>query len=228
MTADKNTWQERGPTMQKSVYLWDLDGTLTDPAEGITKSVQHALEYEGIRVEDRTALYPFIGPPLKETFMERYGFSAARAENAVAHYREYFAVTGIFENQVYPGIPELLERLHSQGRRLILATSKPTVFARRILEHFQLLSCFTAVCGSELDGARTRKTDVIRFALEQTGTRPEDAAMIGDRRYDVEGARACGLAAVGVLYGYGSRQELEEAGADVLAADVPALDRLLL
>lgn len=136
----------------KRYLFWDLDGTLTDPAEGITKSVQHALRCEGILVEDRTALYPFIGPPLRDAFMEQYGFSAGQAESAIVHYREYFSQTGIFENKVYPGIPSLLGELRAAGIRLILATSKPAVFARRILEHFDLLSCFTVLCGSELDG----------------------------------------------------------------------------
>ena len=212
----------------KRYLFWDLDGTLTDPAEGITKSVQHALRCEGILVEDRAALYPFIGPPLKDAFMDQYGFSAGQAESAIVHYREYFSQMGIFENKVYPGIPSLLGELRAAGRRLILATSKPAVFARRILEHFDLLSYFTVLCGSELDGSRTRKEEVIRYALEQTGARPEETAMIGDRRFDIEGAHACGIAAVGVLYGYGSRQELEDAGAEALAADIPALRRLFL
>lgn len=212
----------------KRFLFWDLDGTLTDPAEGITKSVEYALRYEGIQVEDRAALYPFIGPPLKDSFMEYVGFTAEQAETAVVRYREYFAQKGIFENAVYPGIPRLLEELYQAGKQLVLATSKPTVFARRILEHFGLLHLFAAVCGSELDGSRVRKAEVIGWAMEQTAARPEETVMLGDRRFDIEGAQAWGVTAVGVLYGYGSRQELEKAGAHALAADIPALRQLLL
>ena len=207
--------------------FWDLDGTLTDPYEGITRSVAYALHFFDIEVPDRTVLCPFIGPPLKDSFMRFYGFSSADAELAIARYRDYFAGKGLFENTVYPGIPSLLGELRAAGIRLILATSKPAVFARRILEHFDLLSCFTVLCGSELDGSRTRKEEVIRYALEQTGARPEETAMIGDRRFDIEGAHACGIAAVGVLYGYGSREELVEAGATRLAASVADLREML-
>lgn len=198
----------------KTAVLFDLDGTLTDPALGITNSVMYALEKFGILVGDRASLYRFIGPPLSESFEKYFSFSHAEAEKAVACYREYFADRGIFENKVYDGIPELLDALRHSGRRLILATSKPTVFAERILVHFGLRDFFERVCGSELDGTRVKKDEVIAFALEQAALSDKRAVvMIGDRKHDVLGAIRNGIDAVGVLYGYGSFDELDAAGA---------------
>lgn len=208
---------------RRQAVLFDLDGTLTDPAEGITRSVQYALRRMGCPVPDREALLPFIGPPLLDSFREFCGMEQAKAEEAVHHYRAYFSRQGIWENRVYPGIPELLCFLKEQGRTLILATSKPAVFAGKILERFELAPYFSLLSGSELDGARSRKDEVIAWALERAGLSPEEAVMVGDREYDVRGAAACGLPCVGVLYGYGSREELEQAGA-VLA--VPTVEEL--
>ena len=213
---------------KKRLLLWDLDGTLTDPMLGITSAVQHALRAFHIEPPDRQALTPFIGPPLLESFQRFYGFSEEQARAAVTAYRDYFADTGIFENEVYPGIPALLAELREAGKTLALATSKPAVFAERILEHFHLREFFAFVAGSELDGTRAHKADVIAYALEQTGFPAADALMIGDRCYDVDGARVLGIEALGVAYGYGSREELEKAGAATVAGSVKELRNLLL
>ena len=212
----------------KSIILWDLDGTLTDPAEGITKAVQHSLGIFGIRVEDRRRLYPFIGPPLKASYQEMFGFSDEETARAIAAYREYFSVTGLFENVPYEGIAPLLCDLQTAGKRLYVATSKPTVFALRILERFRLSQYFEGVYGSELDGTRVEKPAVIRYCLEQEGITDQSAVvMVGDREYDVLGAHENGLEAIGVIYGYGSREELVQAGADALAEDLAGLRALL-
>lgn len=208
--------------MSQSKYkyaLFDLDGTLTDPGEGITRSVQYALDKFGIHVEDRKQLFCFIGPPLHESFEVYYGFSRPDAMKAVDYYREYYAVKGIFENLVYDGIPEALAKLRDGGVKICLATSKPEVFAKQILEHFGLDGYFTAVAGSEMDGTRTKKAEVIERALGLLGN-PDagDCVMIGDREHDVLGGAAHGLDTIGVLFGYGSREELEHAGATHIAA----------
>ena len=208
--------------MSQSKYkyaLFDLDGTLTDPGEGITRSVQYALDKFGIHVEDRKQLFCFIGPPLHESFEVYYGFSRSDAMKAVDYYREYYAVKGIFENLVYDGIPEALANLRDSGVRICLATSKPEVFAKQILEHFGLDGYFTAVAGSEMDGTRTKKAEVVERALGLLGN-PDvgDCVMIGDREHDVLGGAAHGLDTIGVLFGYGSREELEHAGATYIAA----------
>lgn len=214
--------------MAKTTILFDLDGTLTDPAEGITKSVAYALETFGIHVPDRRALFPFIGPPLAESFRDFYGFTPVQAQEAIAKYREYFAEQGIFENKPYPGIHEALDALKQGGRRLLVATSKPTVFAQRILEHFELLPYFDFVGGSDLEGKRGKKGQVIAYTLEQAAVAHKaDVWMVGDRRHDVLGARENGVDCAGVLYGYGSREELQQAGAALLLESVADLKRLL-
>lgn len=209
--------------------LFDLDGTLTDPKVGITKSVAYALRSFGIEVEDLDSLCKFIGPPLRVSFREYYGFSEADCNKAIEKYREYFRETGMFENQVYPGVEDLLKNLKQSGRRLFIATSKPTVFTVRILEYFDLLRYFDYVAGSELDGSRDKKSDVIRFALQQNGlTDLENVVMVGDREHDVIGAKENGIDAVGVLYGYGDRAELENAGATYTVETVGELYKLLM
>ena len=170
--------------------LFDLDGTLTDPGLGITNSVAYALKKMGIPVPERSELYKFIGPPLLDSFSQFFGLSREESEQAVTFYREYFRRKGIFENQVYPGIPELLAKLQESGRTLILATSKPEEFALRILEHFGLKTYFSFVAGATMDSSRCAKVDVIRYALENCGITDLSAAvMIGDREYDVIGWR---------------------------------------
>ena len=207
--------------------LFDLDGTLTDPMIGITKSVRHALKHYGYEVEDLRELIPFIGPPLSESFEKFYGLSHEDAMEAVEIYREYYRPTGIFENDVYPGIPDLLRRLRDDGFSLYVATSKPEVFAKQIIEHFDLQEYFTLVGGSELDGGRVHKDEVIAYVLETCGISPDEAVMVGDREHDVLGAAGLGIPCIGVLFGYGSKEELERAGAAALAADVPELEEML-
>lgn len=215
--------------MKKKKYiLFDLDGTLTDPMEGITKSVQYALRAFGIHVEDRTQLCRFIGPPLAESFRNFYGLDERQAEEAIVKYREYFTPTGIFENEVYEGVSEMLARLKADGKILILATSKPTRYAEMILEHFGLARYFSFVSGSNFDGTRVKKAEVIQFALEENGIEDLEAAvMVGDREHDVIGAKSVGMECIGVLYGYGDEKEMEDAKADYVAETVDKLENLL-
>lgn len=211
-----------------AAVLFDLDGTLTDPKVGITRSIQHALRKRGLPVPDEDALAPCIGPPLEQTFRERFGLAPGDARRAVADYREYFEPRGMFENAVYPGIPELLAELRTGGARLVVATSKPTVYAERILAHFALAERFEHVVGSFLDGRRVAKAELVADALELLdGVPREHAVLVGDRMHDIVGARANGIAAIGAAWRYGSRQELVDAGAEGLAESVGAL-RLLL
>lgn len=216
----------------KKYLLFDLDGTLTDPKVGITTCVQYALRDFGIEEPDLEKLEPFIGPPLRESFQKLYGFSPKQAEAAVAKYRERFQDTGIFENEVYDGIPQMLRTLQSKGMHLAVASSKPEVFVKRILEHFRIDKYFEVVVGSELDGTRDRKEEVVREALKRmSGDQPvplEEVYMIGDRSYDVEGADALGVESVGVTYGYGSMEELKEAKADYIVRSVEELQKFLL
>jgi len=209
--------------------LFDLDGTLTDPKEGITRSVAHALKCMGIEApEDLDELCKFIGPPLKDSFIRYYGMSDADAQTAVSKYREHFSQGGLFENEVYEGMRELLEILKSKGKTLIVATSKPQLFSEMILEHFGLSQYFDFVSGSEFDGTRVEKAEVIAHAIKECGIDKSSAVMVGDRSYDVVGAKANGLPCIGVLYGYGSREELEEAGADFIVATVSELKDMLI
>jgi phosphoglycolate phosphatase len=209
--------------------LFDLDGTLTDSSEGITRSVAHALESMGISVPDLDALCKFIGPPLQESFKQFYGLSESESLTAIKLYREHhFNEGGLFENVVYDGIRELLERLKTQGKTLIVATSKPRPYAESILEHFGLSQYFDFISGSELDGSRVDKAEVIDHALKRCGISDiSKAIMVGDRRFDVSGARSNGLNCIGVLYGFGSREELEAAGADYIVETVSELEDLL-
>ncbi|MGP0173744.1 HAD family hydrolase [Pseudomonas sp. NCHU5208] len=194
--------------MQHSTLLFDLDGTLTDPREGITRSVQYALAKLGIDEPDITALEHFIGPPLLQCFMSTYALDEATGWQAVNHYRERFGVTGLYENRVFEGVEALLEALVAQGRTLYIATSKPTVFAEEIARHFGFGRYFTRIYGSELDGTRTNKVELLAHLLASEKLAPESALMIGDRKHDLIGARSNGLQAVAVGYGFGSREEL--------------------
>lgn len=214
--------------MYRKYLFFDLDGTLTDPMQGITRSVRYALRHFGIEVADLRELTPFIGPPLADSFKERYGMTDTEAETAVAKYREYYAPKGIFENEVYPGIPSLLADTAAAGCVNVMATSKPTPFARQIAAHFGLEPYFRLISGSTLDGRRTTKADVIRHALGELQIAPREAVMIGDRRYDVEGAAETGLDSIAAGWGYAQPGELEAARPGRFAPDVAALRHLLL
>ncbi|WP_138303078.1 MULTISPECIES: HAD family hydrolase [Eubacteriales] len=201
--------------------LFDLDGTVTDPGVGITGSVMYALKGFGIEETDRTKLYRFIGPPLADSFRDFYGFTPEEARRGIKLYREYYKDRGIFENKVYEGMEEMLAELKRRGKTLVLATSKPEYFARQILEHFGLTRYFAYAAGATMDETRVGKDEVIAYAMDCCNiTDPAQVLMVGDRFHDVEGARANSVDSLGVLYGYGSRQELSQAGADYLAETV--------
>jgi len=216
----------------KKYLLFDLDGTLTDPKVGICTCVQYALASFGIEEPDLDKLEPFIGPPLKDSFMEFYQMSEVQAEEAVEKYRERFQDKGIFENELYRGIPQMLRTLKAKGMVLAVASSKPTVFVTRILEHFKIAGYFDVVMGSELDGTRGTKEEVVRAALGQLfQNKPierDKVYMIGDRCFDVEGAHEAGVESIGVTYGYGSMEELKAAKSDYIVRSVEELERFLL
>lgn len=213
--------------MYKTV-LFDLDGTLTDPGLGITNSVMYSLEKFGIKVDDRTTLYKFIGPPLKESFANYYHFSGEDVDRAVVYYREYFSDKGIFENVLYDEIPEVLGQIKSSGRKIVLATSKPEPFAVKILEHFRIDRYFDFVAGSTMDETRVQKAEVITYALESCGiTDLSSVVMVGDREHDIYGAKKAGLHSIGVLYGYGSMEELRNAGATYIVEHARDIIELL-
>ena len=207
--------------------LFDLDGTLTDPGLGITNSVLYALKAMGIAEPPRESLYSFIGPPLTDSFQQMFGLSPKDADTAVRYYREYFSRAGMFENTVYPGIPELLQHQRDLGRTLCVATSKPLHFASQILSHFQLADYFHWICGPGMDERKTAKSDVVADALRKSGASAQEAVMIGDREHDVLGAARCGVRTIGVLYGYGSLDELTHAGAWSISETVEHLDSFL-
>lgn len=204
--------------------LFDLDGTLTDPGEGITNSVAYALEKYNIKVSDRSELYKFIGPPLMYSFKEFYGFDEENCKKAVSLYREYFRNKGLFENVVYDGIPELLQKLKSNGLQLVVATSKPEEFTIRILKHFDLYKYFDFIAGATMDERRNDKADIIKYALENIQyTYPSEIIMVGDRKHDIIGAAKNGIDTIAVLYGYGNRQEFVEAGAKYIVSNIEEL-----
>lgn len=202
-------------TKKYEYILWDLDGTLTESGDGIINSVIYALKKKGIEEDDREKLRAFVGPPLLESFEKFYGMTPEEARQSMADYREYFTVRGMFENKVYPGIPEVLAQLQKEGYKLAVATSKPEKYAKQILDHFDLSRYFVLIGGSSMDQKRGAKADVITYVLEALGLDPEKdrILMVGDKEQDVFGAAANRLPCLGVLYGYGSREELETAGA---------------
>ncbi|MHC3756655.1 HAD family hydrolase [Streptococcus suis] len=208
--------------------LFDLDGTLTDSGQGILNSVAYALEKMGIEEPDTANLNRFIGPPLYESFSRFCQLSPEDTQSAVDAFRVYFKEKGMFENQLYPGIIPLLEELRTAGKTLIIATSKPEIFAKQILEHFGIAHYFDVIAGASLDSSRISKADVIGYAINQLEAFPKHAVMIGDREHDIEGARMHQLPAIGVLYGYGSKQEFEKAGATMIVETVQDLKKVLL
>lgn len=207
-------------------YFFDLDGTLTDPAEGITNSFVHAIKYFGLEVPSYEKLCTFIGPPLVATFQKEFGFDDEKSMEGVKKYREYFAQKGIFENKVYDGIENVLAHLQSKRKHLLVATSKPEEYSVKILEHFGLAKYFDFICGSNMDETRSKKEEVIDYALEKCRAvnkadfDKSKVLMIGDREHDIIGAKKNGIKSCGVLYGYGSKKEFEAAGADYIVDNV--------
>lgn len=209
--------------------LFDLDGTISDPKEGITRSFQYALQHFGIEVPDLDVLEPVIGPPLINSFMELYGFSREDAVVGVEKYRERFGTKGLYENRIYTGMKELLQNLVQQGYQLAIASSKPTYYVEQICDHFGIKSYFHHIVGSFMDGRRAEKQEVVDEAIAQFGDIDrKQILMIGDRKFDIHGAHASGLKALGVTYGYGGKKELSEAGADYMADTVEDLRRFLM
>ena len=215
--------------------LFDLDGTLTDPKLGITSSVQHALRALGIEEPSLDKLEPFIGPPLADSFQEFYGLDEEQTAAAVARYRERFQDQGIYENEIYPGVADMLAALKAGGKKLSIASSKPTPFVERILDYFAIRTYFDVIVGSNLDGTRSRKEEVVEEALRQmlpagmtSAEKKAAVAMVGDRRFDIEGAKEHGLTSVGVSFGYAPEGELAQAGADFIVDTVDALSELLM
>lgn len=214
--------------------LFDLDGTLTDPKIGITRSVQYALCAFGIDEPCLDKLESFIGPPLSDSFREFYGLNEEQIVMAIAKYRERFAQQGIYENEIYPGISEMLAELKKKGKILAIASSKPTLFVERILDYFDIRMYFDFVIGSNMDGTRSRKEEVVEETLRQmipTEMTPHEkkdtVVMVGDRKFDIEGAKAQGITSIGVYFGYGSQEELEQAGADFTVNSVESLSVVL-
>ena len=189
--------------------LFDLDGTLTDPQEGITKSVQYALRKMGIEVEDRTKLLPFIGPPLMYSFQHFYGLTKEEAREAIGYYREYFERDGMYDNRAFDGMADILAMLKAKGKTLLVATSKPTIFADPIVRHYGMGEYFKEIIGASTDGTRTEKGQVIAEALRYTDSPREAILMIGDREHDVIGAREHGIDVLNVGFGYGTAEECE-------------------
>ncbi len=212
--------------------LFDLDGTISDPKVGICTSVQTALKKYGIDVPDINTLTPFIGPPLRDSFRDFYHIKPEDMEDVIAAYRARFSTVGLFENDLYEGIPELLSALKEKGRKLALASSKPRVFVEKILKYFKIDGYFDVIMGSELDGTRENKSEIIAECLRLLSLDPagdlSEAVMVGDRKYDVEAAIAAHLPTVAVSYGYGSKEELTAAGAEVIAETVEELKSILL
>lgn len=201
--------------------FFDLDGTLTDPKEGITKSVAYALNKCGVEVEDEEQLTIFIGPPLYDSFTTFYNFSDELANLAIEYYRERYKIKGLRENIVYEGIPELLSELKKRGKKLVVATSKPELFSKQILEYFDLLKYFDFVSGATLDNTRTKKGDIIKYALDSLAIKDsKQVVMVGDRKFDILGAKEYQIDSIAVEYGYGNKDEFIEAGATYIVKKV--------
>lgn len=220
----------RGNDMNNfELILFDLDGTLTDSQAGIVNSIHYAFNRLGLPSKERHELASFIGPPLLDSFMNRCGLDERLAREAIGLYREYYSRQGIYECTVYAGLPEMLHLLNRRRKKLIVATSKPTYFAVKLLAYLKLDKHFSLIMGSNLDGTRVDKTEVIACALQAAGngaeTRP--AAMVGDRKYDILGAKANGICSVAVTYGFGTREELTAAGPDFIASTVQDLTAVL-
>ncbi|MFC4322904.1 HAD family hydrolase [Litchfieldia salsa] len=209
------------------IVLFDLDGTLTDPKEGITKSIQYALEKMGIEELDLEKLTRYIGPPLQETFSRGYKMDDDEVKKAIDFYRERFKEIGMFENKLYHNIPQLLNSL-AKDYTLVVATSKPTVFSETILNHFNLDHYFDLIVGSNLDGTRSSKTEIIQYILDKYDKHPlGDFIMIGDRKHDLIGAKNTGIDSIGVTYGYGSVEELKSSNPNYLVNEVIDIETVI-
>lgn len=206
--------------------FFDLDGTLTNPETGITKSVMYALEKYGIK-EDKSNLLRFIGPPLKDSFRDFYGFDDDKCMEAIKYYRERYGTIGLFENEVYCGIIDVLKELKENGRKLYVATSKPTFFSKQIMDRFGLAEYFEYLSGSDLSEKNSDKALVIKAALDYCKAPKDEVLMVGDRKYDIIGAQKNGIKSAGVLYGFGTRKELCGAGADFIFENVNDLKKIL-
>ncbi|OXS28542.1 MAG: phosphoglycolate phosphatase [Desulfovibrio sp. MES5] len=214
--------------MRFNPIFFDLDGTITDSAQGIIRAVQYALEYFNISATEES-LIPFIGPPLRDSFAHFFPGDTEKLEQVVAKYREYYVEQGIFQSRLYDGIADLLRQLAENGHTLALATSKPEPFAVRIIEHFNLTRYFACIAGAQFKGERTDKPAVLRYACQTLGVTPSAGClMVGDRKYDVLGAHEVGMPCAAVLYGYGSEEELKKAGADQICPDVKGLRKFLI
>lgn len=214
--------------MKYNTILFDLDGTLTNPAFGITNSVIYALKKFGITDVKREDLYKFIGPPLIYSFKEYYGFDEEKSKKAVEYYREYFSVKGLYENEIYNGIPELLDFLKKKGYKIVLATSKPEKFANEILKYFDIEKYFDFVAGATMDEKRNQKNQVIEYALSLISDNDKSkTVMVGDRCYDIIGAFENGIDSIGVLYGFGDFAELNSSGATYIAETILYLKDIL-
>lgn len=207
--------------------LFDLDGTLTDPFLGITRSVAYSLKSFGIEVDDLEILKPFIGPPLDVSFREYYHMDEAQSWKAVEKYREYFSKKGLFENKVYEGMEDFLQSLLNMDMKLYVCTSKPEVFAKEILDHFSLTPYFTGIYGATLDGSLKNKGDVIAHCIKQEQLNIQDCMMVGDRQHDIVGAHQNQIPCIGVLYGYGSLEEFQEYHCDYIAKDLIELKKII-
>ena len=215
------------PRDAEYIFL-DLDGTLTDPSLGIINATLQALEYFGIHESDREKLGDFIGPPLYVSFAKHYGFSREQSQKAIEVFQDYYAPKGLYENTPYPGMRELLAGWKAEGRRLVLATSKPEIFAMQILERFGMASSFTFIAGGDPCETRVHKSDVIRYAMRKLGLDANiPAVMVGDTKYDILGAKELGFPTVAVTYGFGKREDIVEAGAAWIVDSVEELGALM-
>lgn len=217
--------------MNFQYLFFDLDGTITQSDPGIINSVKHALTKMGYEIGCEEKLRTFIGPPLKDSFMKEYGMSEEEAERGIVCYREYYTVNGIFENSVYDGMIQTLEELKAAGKTLIIATSKPEKFAKMIADHFDFAKYFDLICGATMDEKRVKKDEVIAYALSSMNIAEEaysNVLMIGDRKHDILGGKKNGLKTMGVLFGYGDRAELEEAGADYIVENASDIAKVIL
>lgn len=208
--------------------LFDLDGTIIDSKIGITNGVKHALKHFGFEIPPTEELYKFIGPPLREAFAKYYNLSKEDAEIATEKYREFYKVTGIKQNSLYQGIAQVIKGLKDNKRKILLATSKPETFAKQILADLKIAKYFDFVAGATFDGRRDKKGDIIKYAINETGISVEQSIMIGDRNHDIIGAKEVEMDSVGVLYGYGSLEELKNAGATYIVRNVEELMEKLI